>query len=458
GSVVDFIIYDKSGYVLKSGEIAKDIGILQNPGLFASGYTQMYLHGGQLKRELQRCIGEAFQDTYRKSRRSVLLSEHIQKAGIKAVVAEMARSERFAFLKSYMHTDNRNLADLIRAQFDKVKEELYIKETVKEDGQLRTKAELIKNIIDKQLFGISNPKNVLFKLCRSLGTRYFRGDLNFANSYRHKVKLHLGHVPRPDRTEFHASPHFIFENEKMLDGLINERTEKEIHPSPTAMFLPLMFPNVYGAMAPKYRERFQLLSLRPYYKYAERMQMSFEKSPKDYIQFFNAKGFYFTRRMEKIHIGSIYTEHSVGVPLAPKTQAYLESSGNLDIIIDNQTTLLRDIENYGRANLKSLWASHLLERGQYKKAAYLYVLEGVRPNLPVEILQHHMEKGFKEALVHVSRKRMDAKQARLVRNAIYSIGNMIGNRSPKGEEAFNGFRDKLTDWSKYRKKSRGFSL
>lgn len=450
--IVDFTIYDKSGYVLKSDEIANNTGIQKNPELFGSGYTQMNLESEQLLRELQRCIREALQNTYRKSGQKTLFSEHMEKTSIKAVVMEMARSERFAFLKKYMHTDNSNLAKLIQAQFDTVKEELYIKELVKEECQLRTKAELIKDAVDKQLFGKPNPKSVLFELCRSLGTKYHNSILSYANSHRHKTQMKLGHVPLPDKIDFYASPHFVKENEKILDGLLYGKTEKEIGANPTAIFLPLMFPNIYANMTPPYRERFERLSLKTYHGHAERVQKSFEKSPRDYIEFFNAKGFYFTIREEKIYIGSIYSKHSITVPLVPKIQAYLESSGNLDKILANQISILKDIEYNGRNNLASLWSTHLMERGQYKKAAYLFVLDGVRPNLPTEILQHHMKKGFKEALVSVSRKRIDSKQSRLLRNGIYAIGNLFGSKTPKGEEVFNGFKDEFTDWSKYKGK------
>ena len=433
GNVVDFTIYDQSGYVLKSGEIATNIGLFQNPELFGSEYTQMNLESEQLQRELQRCIREAFQDAYRKSGRRILFSEHILKIGIKAIVMEMARSERFQFLKKHLHTNNRKLVNLIQAKLNEVREELHIKESVKEERQLLMKTELIKDAMGKQLFNRPIQKGILFEFFHSIGTKYHHGTLSYANSHRHKIQLDFGGIPLPDKIDFYASPHFVRENEMMLDGLLYGKTEKEISPSPTAIFLPLMFPNLYAAMAPPYRERFEQLSLKAYHKHAERMQNPFEKSPKDYIAFFNAKGLYFTKREEKLYVHSKYSKYPVGTPLAPKPQAYLESSGNLDRILANQPTILNEIENHGRDNLKSLWATNLLERGEYKKAAYLFVLDGIRPNLPIEILQHHMEKGFKGALVSVSKKRIDSKQARLLRKGIYAIGNLMGGKNQKGK-------------------------
>src|SRR5680860_477116 len=449
GKAVDFTIYDKSGYDLNSGEIANNIGIEHNPQLFGSGYTQMYAESEQLRLELRRCIKEAYRSTYMASGSKTLFSEHIDSMPIKVIVTEMAKSERFLFLKKYLHTDNRKLGNLIQAQFDIVKDKLYISESTKEEHDLKAKDEIIKQAIGKGLFDTTKQKRILFEILQSLGTKYEAGYLSYANSYRHKVKLDIGHVQLPDQIDFYASPGFVKENEKVLDGLLNDRTAKEIGLGPTAIFLPLMFPNLYSAMAPKYRHRFERLSLKAYHKYAERMQVAFEKAPNDYIRFFNAKGFRFERGEGRLYIHSMYSKPSVGVPVAPNMQAYLESSGVLDKILANQSKILEDIGNHGRDNLKSLWSGYLMEQGQYKKAAYLFVLDGVRPNLPLEILEHHMENGFREILHTVSKKQMDLKQSRLLRKGVYALGNLLGSKSPRKEEAFNGFKDELTDYSKY---------
>ncbi|MFS4416422.1 relaxase/mobilization nuclease domain-containing protein [Maribacter sp. 2307ULW6-5] len=449
---VDFTIYDKSGYVLKAEEITSNIGIRQNPQLFKSEFTQMYAESNQLKLELQKCIKEAYKETYQNSGRQLLFSEHIDRIRIKPIVAEMAKSERFLFLRKYLHTDNRSLSNMIKEHFNIVKDKFHITELVWEEKELNKKAELIEQAIGKQLFEAPKQKGVLFELMHSLGTRYDRNNLIYANSYQHRVKLDIGKVPYPEQIEFYASPSFIRENEKVLDGLLNDKTEKEIDLRPTAIFLPLMFPNLYAAMTPKYRQRFERLSLKCYHKFAERMQVSFEKSPRDYVEFFNAKGFYFERKEERLCIASIYSKYPVQVPLAPKTQAYLESSRDLNIVLNKQVEILEDVKISGRDNLKSLWAGHLVETGQYKKAAYLFVLDGIRPNLPLPQLAHHMQNGLKEAVVVVSRRQVDKKQARLLRKGVYALGNMLGGNSFKEEEMFNGFKDEFADYSKYRNK------
>jgi hypothetical protein len=143
----------------------------------------------------------------------------------------MVKSERFLFLKKYPHTDNRELGKLIDKQTYIVKDKLYISESVKEERQLIGKAELIGQTRDKQLLDTSNQRKMLFELVRSLGTEYGRGMLRFSSSRRHQVKLNSGQIELPNQIDFYASPSFISENEKIFDGLLNDRTEKKIRPS-----------------------------------------------------------------------------------------------------------------------------------------------------------------------------------------------------------------------------------
>ena len=450
GNPIDFIIYDKSGYVLKAEEITSNIGILENPQFFKSQYTQMYAESEQLQLELQRCFRKAFQSTYRNSRNKILFSEHIDRMPKKALIAEMTKSERFQFIKKYLHTEDRNLGELIKRQFYIVKNKLNIQETAREDRQLKDKAELIRRASKKELFDAPRQRGLLFELLHSLGTNYDKGNLTYVNSNRHQVKLNLGHVTLPNQIDFYASSSFIRENEKVLNGLLNNKTENVINLSPNSIFLPLMFPNLYDAMASPYRQKFERLSLKAYQKYAERMQVSFEKSPRDYVENFNSKGFHFKRTEGKLCIGSIYSKYPVQVPLTAKIQAYLESSTDLDMVLNNQVEILKDIKTDGRGNLKNLWSSHLMERGQYKKAAYLFVLDRVKPNLSLQQLEQYMDDGFKQALVVIAQKQVDGKQARLLLKGVYALDNLLGGKNFKEEEMFNGFKDEFTDYSKYR--------
>ena len=96
---VDFIIYDKSGYVLKAKEIVPRIGIRKNPEKFKTENTEMDAESKQLKLELQKCITEAYEETYQNSGRKLLFSEHIDRISIKPLVKEIVKIGTFPIPK-----------------------------------------------------------------------------------------------------------------------------------------------------------------------------------------------------------------------------------------------------------------------------------------------------------------------------------------------------------------------
>ncbi len=456
GKAIDFSIYDKSGYVLRANEISNHIEIHQNPKLFESGYTQMDIENDQLRLEFKKCIREAFKMTYRNTRGKMLFSEHIDRIPNRMVLDAMAESERFMFLKKYLHTDKGNLGALVKLQFDETKDELQIAESTREEKQLKEKAELIKTVIASTLFDLKAKKGLRLELLESLGLRYSGRAIRHVNSSKHRVNLDMGNLQLPDRINFHASAGFVKENQKVMDGLLNQRTEKEIALNPIAIFLPLMFPDLYEAMAREYRIEFEILSIKAYMKHAQHDLGHFEKSPEDYIRFFNMRGFCFKQREGKLYINSMYSEVNVWVELAPKVQAYLLSSNGINKALENQPNVLQNIKNSGRDHLKCLWTSYLIERGQYKKAAYLMLLESAKANLPIEILDFHLDNGLRETLREVSRQRLNTERARLLRKGLYVLNTLLGSKKPKEEAVFNGFKDELTDYSKH--KAKGISM
>lgn len=456
GRPIDFMIYDKSGYVLKANEIAQGIGILQNPKLFESGYTQIDSQSDQLGLELQKCIREVFQKTYQKTKGKMLFSEHIDGIPTRAVLDIMAEMERFIFLKKYWHTDNPDLDKLVKLYFNDTKEKLLQAEVAREKRQLTEKAALIQEVIASPIFDLAAKKGLRLELLESLGVRYQGKGIRLVNSSKHRVYLNLGNLELPDLINFHASAGFVKENEKVLDGLLNNKAEKEIGLNPTAIFLPLMFPDLYEAMSREYRIKFEIMSIRAYMKHAQYVHVHFEKSPNDYIRFFNAKGFYFKGREGRIYINSIYSKGKVAVELPPKVQTYLMSSKSSKEVLENQPNVLGNIKNRGQDHLKCLWTSYLIERGQYKKAAYLMLLEAAKPNLASEILNFHLDNGLRETLREVSRQRLNVERTRLLRKGLYALNTILRKNRPKEQAVFNGFKDELTDYTKY--KGRGISM
>ncbi|WP_026811280.1 relaxase/mobilization nuclease domain-containing protein [Arenibacter latericius] len=305
GQVVNFTIYDKSGYMLRSDEIGRDLGIHENHELFQTEHTQMYMDSRQLALEFQRCLREAFQKTYRDLRYKPLFSEHILKTPLDVLVREMMKSERFLFLKKYLHTDNQTLWKVIDSHYYPFSEKLYTSAINKEKEQLQKKADLIQRASDQLFQHTLDQREVLGALVQSLGVRYDNGTLTYANSRCHQVPVDLGGDLLQTSANHYIPPGFARENEKLLEGLLHGKSAKEIKPGPTALFLPMVFPKLYNAMAPTFRERFDTLALQAYHRYAERMQAPFEKSPKDYIAFFNARGFL----DYLLNLGLIFSSH-----------------------------------------------------------------------------------------------------------------------------------------------------
>ncbi|NKI26555.1 relaxase/mobilization nuclease domain-containing protein [Arenibacter sp. 6A1] len=456
GQVVDFTIYDKSGYVLRSDEIASDLGIHENPELFQAEHTQMYMDSRQLELEFQRCLREAYQKTYRDLRYRPLFSEHILSTPLDVLVREMMKSERFLFLAKYLHTDNQTLWKVIDSYYHPFSDKLCTSAYNKEKQELQKKADLIQQARDVLFTSTQGQREVLGALVKSLGVRYDKGMLTYANSKLHQGPVDLGSNLLQTSVNPYTPPDFARENEKLLEGLLHDKSAKEIKPSTTALFLPMVFPKLYNAMAPTFRERFDTLALQAYHWYAERMQAPFEKSPRDYIAFFNARGFYFEEQEGKLRVGSLYSKYKVTVVLSIKMQDYLQSSPELPNAMATQPLILNHMIAQGRDNLKSLWMGHLMESGYYKQVAYSYVLDRITPNLPLELVEHHMANGFKEALVAVATGRDRRAQANTLQADYNALDTLLGPTTYKEEESYNGFKDEFTDYSKY--KDRGLSM
>ncbi|WP_209406504.1 hypothetical protein, partial [Pseudozobellia sp. WGM2] len=108
--------------------------------------------------------------------------------------------------------------------------------------------------------------------------------------------------------EKHVSTGFVRQNHLMLEMLSEQSSENSSKLTATAIFLPMIFPKLYQKMNPVYKKQFESVALGSYVKNAERMHAPFEKSPKDYIALFNAKGFYFAKGEKGFEIKSIYTD------------------------------------------------------------------------------------------------------------------------------------------------------
>lgn len=220
----------------------------------------------------------------------------------------------------------------------------------------------------------------------------------------------------------------------------------------------MVFPKLYERMSPVYKQQYDSVALSSYVKHAERMHTPFEKSAKDYIAHFNAKGFYFVRGKEGLfEVKSIYTDNKTSCPLPKRTSQYLNTLPNLSETLKEQKPVINGLVEDGRNNLENLWAGHLMERGMYDKVAFMLTNEKAYPNLHREMVQHHMDNGLEKSINELVVRKTSIQQNRLLRKGVYAISSLLGS-SRRSEEVFNGFKDEFTDFTKYKGKGKGMGL
>ncbi len=446
-NIMGLTIYDKSGYVFDSSEI--DSQIYKNLKQSESNVRETVIDfdGNQLSLEVRKLIKEAlFTEYLNSNKKDRLLSEYLLTRNFNDVLPELRSSKHYIFLSSNMDGKENQLIKTIKREFEKTRNQLHVSESKKEIELLKSKAQMIKDVIRSPIFEPSQKDEVLFQLIQSLGTKYSKGRISYINSNRHFVSLELGHIQLPSKSKAFVSTGFINENEKMLKCLLQTDDASEKSVRANAMFLPITYPKLYNSMIPVYKQRFEQIAMEAYMKTAERFHRQFEKSAEDYIKLFNAKGFYFKKTENEIFIHSIYGKQGSVIQLPKKTRAYLMSLNNIDAILLDQNDTINELKSLGRDKLQNLWASNMIERGLYDKAAFLIVYDGIRPNLSPEVMEHHMNNGLKEKILVLSKQKVNAQHRALLRKSVYAFSALMG-KTGQEEEVFNGFRDELTDYS-----------
>ena len=456
-----YTIRDKSGYVFTERELSQNIRVDKRIDIFENGDrpTEIYTDSKQFKLEIQKLIKEAFHASYLKSaERHGLLSESISAKNLNDILPIIKGSESYLFLERHLPKAKREkvLVEALKHEFPRVRERLCQSETRKERETLESKFRLIGKVLENGMFNLGKKKGNVRLLFQSLGVKYYDNRLTFIESNKHSVPVALGELPFPKDMQEYISTGFVRQNHSVLEMLTAKGADIGPKLTASAIFLPMVFPKLYETMDLGSRQQFEKAALDSYLKYAERMNAPYEKSPKDYIAFFNAKGFYFERTEKGFEIKSIYTDNKASCTLPKRTGLYLDSIPDLNRTstgtADRHQRLVKD----GKNNLKNLWAGHLMERGMYDRVAFMLTEEKVYPNLHREMVQHHMENGLRKIIIAISERKTGFQQNRMLRKGVYAISALLGNRGKKQEEVYNGFKDELTDYSKY--KSSGLSM
>ncbi len=458
--ITGYTIYDKSGYVFMERELSPNIRMEKRLDIFGNGdeQTQIDTNSKQFQLEIQKLIKEAFHLSYLKSpKQNQLLSESIKARNLNNILPYTTHSKKYIFLEHFLPKNRKGLLrKALEKEFPAVKERLYQQETKKEKETLEGKFQLIGKVLKNGIFDVGMENGSVRLLFQSLGLKYYNNHLSFKNSKRHTVPVRLGNLPFPKVMEKYVSNGFIRQNHLILEMLTEQHSDNNLKLSASTIFLPMVFPQLYQKMIPSYKQPYELVALGSYLKHAERMHAPFEKSAKDYIAFFNAKGFYFVKGKDGFEVKSIYTDDRTSCSISKRTGLYLNSIPDVTATLKKQEPVINGLIKDGRNNLKNLWAGHLMERGMYDRATFMLTAEKVYPNLHPEIVQHHMENGLRKSMNEAMKRQSSIQQNHLLRKGVYAISSLLGDRGMNQEEVFNGFKDELTDYSKY--KGRGLSL
>lgn len=456
-----YTIYDKTGYVFAESELSQNIRMENRLDIFGNGdtYTELDINSKQFKLEIRKLIKEAFRTSYLKSqKRDGLLSESILSKNLMDILPYIIASKNYVFLDRYVsRSQGKIILQALILEFPEVRERLYQLEIKKEKESLESKFQLIGDVLENRIFDVGMERESVRLLFQSLGVKYHDNQLSFTNSNKYTVPVRLDHLPFPKAMEEHVSSGFVSQNHLMLELLTAQNSDNSSMLTALAIFLPMVFPKLYETMNSNYRKQYESAALGSYLKYGERMHANFEKSPKDYIAFFNAKGFYFVKEENGFEVKSIYTNDKTSFALSKRTSLYLNSIPNLTTTLKEQEPIISGLVENGRNNLKNLWAGHLIERGSYDRAAFMLTEEKVYPpNLHGDIVKYHMDKGLRKSMNEALKRQSNFQQNRLLRKGVYAISSLLGDRDRKQDEVFNGFKDELTDYSKH--KGRGLSI
>lgn len=451
---VGLTLYDKSGYVFNQAEIGVGDDFTNHPKLSNKEDVPTYIdaQSDQFVLEVRKLIKNAFVKSYLASdKRNHLLSEFVMTKSLKDLLPRIANSKMYSYLNFYADKNDSQLQlKTLRQEFAGARNKLATSQSKQEIKALEEKVNLFEKVMETSVFDEINDSHIPFHLLQSLGLKYANGRLSFINSNAYSVPMAIEKLLIPKTSNSYVSTGFINQNEKVVEMLTEVNQSKPIDLKATSFFLPMMFPELYDAMQREPRIRFEELSLEAYHKTAERFNSQFEKSPADYIKLFNAKGFFFERKENAIHVGSIYSNIRVTIPLVQKTQSYLNSLKDLDSLLTYQKEIIGEIQNSPQGELKNLWVTHLVELKLYDKVAYMMVYDGIHPNLHEEVMDQHLDAGLREKILEVSNQKINSQLATVLRKSAYAFSAIMGGKNYMEEEAFNGFKDELTDYSKYK--------
>lgn len=448
GQPKSFTIYDKSGYVFKYDEIDRKLWS-RIVSFQSDSDSVLDVNRSQFQLELIKCVEEILLNRHARSHTGFVVSEFMARQTFSAIQNDFWEHPKFALLSKYCPKEGLDLHKQLNDQYAGIQNKLVQKHHKRETQLLESQSQLISKVIEQCVFGLNLTTDTRGELFQSLGLAYENGSVRYLDSSVHSIPFDMGNFnTRPNEMKFPSA--FIREHEKVLRLLVGANPKSESLYA-RSYFLPMVFKGLYSQMAKEDKKTFESHALYAYWKTIERMNQSFEKSPKDYLHFLNHQGLHVSEIDGDMYLHAIYGETDATIPLDQKTKAYLNSLPDKNIVFKNQHTHISLLKRNGRDSLEHLWTGYLIQNEYYKKAAYLIIFKGIRPNLAPEIMEFHMQKGLKKVILEVAQDQNNYKNRKLILASAYTIGSLLGSQKGRNELEFNPFKDELTDYSKFNK-------
>ncbi len=417
----DIIYSDRKGFLISNGQLsAKTVAELQ--GKLKGAPPVLDITSKPFLLLINRLAIDALNKSYTHT-------ENVDKKKLAAQASQMVKSLRdnqlYDTLYSHVHKDQRK-------QFIEI-----VKQTTL--SQLNNTISDYRDRLQKQHIEKSHIIDQLFQQKRisdSLSLRTVRNTFGIA----------------ADKSITPYFPGHVHSHYQTWKTITNNRTDTP--KSDIVLYLPMFMPEFYTS-AKNLENDFYPLALKNYLVSNVNSLSTATDNGNTIIDVLHARGFHLSRenKSARICIESIYSG-ATRTPLDNDTVQKLLPDITLEKIP------LKPLKHHLNqkqiaSRLDSLWTTHLIDRGLYEKAAFRMKTMNVKPLLTDAEYRMHLGKGLEQALER-SGNYQNLRGKRFLSERTLHVGTRKGVKGVT--EAYNSFRDELTDYEALQRQSRSIDL
>lgn len=426
--LLGFTVFDNA-FVFKSSEITNQLSLKSE--VFDSTVTQLNFKSETTLRLLNKIGKTVFKDAFFNQNGDTSYSQFIASFNLRNFILLLSKNKKFVNLWKFVPDKSTDYINTIfQNLFYRLKQDLYSKAYANETFIFNGKLDILKQLSKSEID--------LSYLTTSLGLKSV--NKYFVDNSNPSLKARHSHDIKARKSSF-INLGYSKLNYLTLKQIVLESGKISLNHK--AIFLPLIYPELYNNLNATLKERFNILTLEAYYKYAIKNQIPHEKNHLDFIDLLNVKGFFIVKNKDEYVLKSCYSAKAE-LELDNDILSYLNNAEDLDRLIKSQK-----IPNTKNFNLENLWLTSLIETKNYGKAAYTLIHKDYTPLMLKDVLQKHLNNGLQTEIDVIKKANLSwVKKEKLNRN-IYNIkGLLLNNKYRDKIEDYNGFKDELTNYQK----------